>query len=213
MTLPDDRPHRHFLEAILDGDRARGMAEARVHLARGVVYLYERIFQPAMAEVGALWQANRITVADEHLAAATMQSVMASLYADFPWPSAGPRALVACLEGERHEIGARMFADLLALDGWLDVLLGADTPLDAVIAKAVETRPVLVALSVTLPQHVPIVHETVVRLRTVLPAVKVLVGGQAFAGVLQADAGVGADAPPLSASGGVRAARQWKPAA
>jgi methanogenic corrinoid protein MtbC1 len=209
----DDRPHRVFLEAILAGHRAPAMAEARAHLARGVPYLYEQIVQPALEEVGERWQQNRISVADEHLAAATAQSVIASLYPEFPWPSAGPPALVACVEGERHEIGARMFADLLALDGWRDVFLGADTPLDAMIAKAVETRPVVVGLSVTLPQHLPIVQRSVVLLREALPSIKVLVGGRAFACVSGADAGVGADAPPLSATGGVIAARPWKPAA
>jgi methanogenic corrinoid protein MtbC1 len=210
---PHDEAHRAFLEAILAGDHAQSMAEARVHLARGVPYLYEGIIERALQEVGERWQQNRISVADEHLAAAIAQSVIASLYPEFGWPSAGPVALVTCVEGERHEIGARMFADLLALDGWRDVFLGADTPLDAMVAKASETKPVVVGLSVTLPQHLPIVRRTIAHLREAVPSVKVLVGGRAFACVSKADASVGADASCVSATGGVRAARCWKPAA
>lgn len=88
---------REFLELILAGDRAGAALHARQDFERrGVRFLFEDVVRSALAEVGRLWSSNRISVADEHLATATAQAAVASLYPRFPWPAPGPRALVGC---------------------------------------------------------------------------------------------------------------------
>lgn len=200
-----------FLEAILAGDRAGAFTVASRAFEEGIEVLYEDIVRSSLEEVGRLWEENLITVADEHLATATAQAAIASLYPRFPWSAApgNPTAIIACVEGERHEIGARMVADFLALDGWNDIFLGADTPADALVRKAVETNPAFVALSVSLSLHLPRVREVVARLRKAAPHVKILAGGRAFRD--SADA-VGADAVGRTARDAPRIAHGWKPA-
>src|SRR5688500_1213618 len=106
-----------FLTLILEGDRRRAESFARrVFERRGPLFLYEEVVRPALQEVGNLWYLNRLNVADEHLATATAEAAVAALYSLFTWPPRGPRALIACVQGERHGLGARMIADLLALD-------------------------------------------------------------------------------------------------
>jgi methanogenic corrinoid protein MtbC1 len=203
-----------FLDAILRGDRRTALEVARRLLDRGIPYLYEQVVQPALVEVGALWYANRLTVADEHLATATAQSAIASLYPDVPWPARGanaPRSVVACVEGDRHAIGARMVADLLALDGWAELFLGADTPLDALVSKVAAIQPALVGLSITLPHLVPCASEGIERLKDRVPGVRVIVGGRALARLAEPLRALPADAWARSATGAVDAARSWKP--
>ncbi|HLL52004.1 MAG TPA: cobalamin-dependent protein [Myxococcaceae bacterium] len=199
-----------FLAALLTGDRLRAQALAHGAFQRGVDHLYEEVIRPAMVELGALWHANRITVADEHAATAIAQSTVASLYPEFPWSVGGPRALIACVQGERHEFGARMVADLLALDGWHTVFLGADTPTSSLVEMAAKVQPAFVAVSVGLPLHLPAAREAVAALKERLPKLKVLVGGRAVAPLPDAAAKLGADGMGRSAAGAVEVVRGWK---
>jgi methanogenic corrinoid protein MtbC1 len=200
-----------FLDAILLGDRRTALRVALDSLDQGIPHIYEQIVQPALEEVGALWSQNRISVADEHLATATTQSVLAALYPKVAWPARGPKAIVSCLEGERHAIGARMVADLLALNGWEELFLGADTPLDALVSKAAAIQPVFVALSVSLPGLLLRANEGIERLRERAPGVRLLVGGRAVGQLTEPLRALPADAWAPSATGAVDVARRWKP--
>jgi methanogenic corrinoid protein MtbC1 len=200
-----------FVATILAGDRLRTTAAARrVFEQHGVAFLYESLVAPSLCRVGELWFEDRLTVADEHLATATVEAAIASLYPSFSWPPRGRhRAIVACAQGERHALGARMVADLLALDGWDDVFLGADVPIDALVAKVVELQPTLVAVSVTLPLHVPFLKIAAARIREGARATKIIAGGHASSRVV-VDASLGVDVVMSRASQAVEAARGWR---
>ncbi|MFL5263417.1 MAG: B12-binding domain-containing protein [Anaeromyxobacteraceae bacterium] len=205
--------HERFLEAILAGDRAAALGEARRHMAAGLDVFYEEVVRTALGEVGERWYRGELSVADEHLATAIAQSVIAALYPEFPWRPRGPRALVATAPGDRHDLGARMVADLLALDGWDDVYLGADTPLRAVVEKVRAAKPSVVAVSVTLPLHLPAARDLVGALREAAPGARLVVGGRAVARLPDPVRALGADEWASSARGAVNVARPWKPAA
>jgi methanogenic corrinoid protein MtbC1 len=198
-----------FVEFILEGDGPKAEACARrVFEERGVAFLYEEVIQPALREVGRLWREDRITVADEHLATNTAQSAVAALYPRFDWPPRGPRAVLACAAGERHEFGLRMVADLLALDGWDDRFLGSDVPGEDLADLAARFGPTLVALSVTLAWHVPMAEKTIGFVRGALPSAKILLGGLAIEGC--GWRALGADAVARSGTQAVEVARAWK---
>jgi methanogenic corrinoid protein MtbC1 len=204
---PDERDP--FLTFILEGDRRRADAHARrVFEQCGVAFLYERVIQPALREVGRLWWTNRITVADEHLATNTAQSAVAALYPLFEWPPRGPRVLLACAAGERHEFGLRMVADLLALDGWDDRFLGGDVPTQDFVGHARGFAPKVVAMSVTLECCMPTTMETIYLLHGALPAAKVLVGGGATE--VAGWEALGADGGARCGTQAVEVARAWK---
>jgi len=207
---PMTHPYEAFLDSILDGDRRRARDCARqVFEQHGVVFLYEKVVQPALHEVGERWFASRITVADEHLATATAQSAVAALYPLFRWPPRGPRAIVACAQGEHHDFGARMVADLLALDGWDERFLGADVPVEDLVRKVREIGPKMVAISVTLSHHLRMAETAIRLVRGALPAAKILIGGRAMVapGVYES---LGADGVARSGSEAVEVARGWK---
>jgi methanogenic corrinoid protein MtbC1 len=198
-----------FLAFILDGDRPRAEAHARqVFEQRGVAFLYTQVIQTALQEVGRLWFANRITVADEHLATNTAQSAVAALYPLFKWPPRGPRLLLACAAGERHEFGLRMVADLLALDGWDDRFLGSDVPNQDLARHAEKFAPRVVAMSVTLAWHVPSTQDAIRLVRRALPSAKILIGGLATEG--GGWEALGADAFAPSGPEAVEVARAWR---
>jgi methanogenic corrinoid protein MtbC1 len=170
-----------YLAATLEGDAAEAM---RLALEQGVsagispAELELRMILPAQREVGRLWQENRISVAQEHLATSISQLVMARLYAHLPRPAPnGRRIVVACVEGELHDLGARMGGDFLEMAGFDVRFLGANVPHALLVQAVREHVPDLLGLSATMPFHWPALEQAVSEVRTVAPVLPIIVGG------------------------------------
>ncbi len=175
--------YREYLAALLAGERATCTRTVEALLAGGcpLKTLYVDLFQRSLYEVGCLWEGNKISVATEHLATAITENLMVLGYPQvFASPRVGHRAIVTCCVDEYHQLGAKMVADLLELNGWDTLFLGASTPETAVCAMAAERRPDLVCLSVSLSINLPRVTTTIAAIRQQQPSLTILVGGQAL---------------------------------
>lgn len=161
----------HYREAALLGDNqsalslVTGLMEAGTSLTQVSVTL----IQPAMYQIGQLWQENRVSVAQEHLATAVSQNVLARAYmrAKFAEPNAR-RAVFACVPGNRHSLGLRMLSDAFETAGWESVYLGADMPIADLLGHVDAGHPDLLALSLSLPGHLDAARQTIARLRAEL---------------------------------------------
>lgn len=157
-TVPSAGAHEapSFAELLLAPDRRALEAAASSFLDAGGDYptlAVERI-QPALYRIGEWWQQGRISVADEHLATARAEAILArSLGTLEPAAPTGRRILLACAPGNHHVVGLRMVADVFELTGWDVRFLGADVPAEALLAMADEQRPDVLGVSVSmLPQ-------------------------------------------------------------
>ena len=191
---------RVYLDALRAGDRRRALAvvdDARA-AGLGLPALYLDVFQPALREVGRLWQQNEFTVAEEHLATAVTQIAMGRLYTDYCLATNrnGRTLLAACAETEKHEVGLRMICDLLELEGWDATYLGAAVPQDSLVAMVLRDRPNVLALSASLAPHLPQLRAliTAVRAATGEAVPYILVGGRPFLDDASLADKVGADA-------------------
>jgi methanogenic corrinoid protein MtbC1 len=130
--------------------------EEGIGRGNSVLDLHLRVIQQAQREIGRLWEQRSISIAQEHQATAVSQLALAHLYQQsIRRPAVGKHVLVACVEGELHDVGARICADVLDLYGFDVRFLGANVPTDCLLSFTEHTRPDLVALSVTLPTHLP----------------------------------------------------------
>jgi DNA-binding transcriptional MerR regulator len=111
-----------------------------------------RVFEPVLERVGEAWESGALSIAQEHLLSEAIRARLERMLAD---PRGGVRgvAVLACLPGERHELGLLMLGLLLRADGWQVVYLGADTPVEDALALAGRVAPSVLCLSVTLPDH------------------------------------------------------------
>lgn len=199
-----------FLELLLAGQRKAAIARIVQAADDGMSLesLYLDVFQPCLWEVGRRWQLGTVTVAQEHAVTAATQLAMAQLYPRmFATPRVGYCVVVSSAGGELHELGGRMVADLFELRGWTSHFVGANTPGDGVAELAARTGADIVAVSATLPTHVPAVEETVAAIRTV-SAARILVGGRPFNRVADLWRVVGADGTAANALDAVRVAEQ-----
>lgn len=174
-----------FRDALLTGSRTHATEIIAAAMARGasLVEVGTHVVQPALYDIGLKWQRNQVSVAQEHLATATAQSVMATALARATAASPnGRKVLLACVEGNRHAVGLQMVADAFQLAGWETQLLGADVPTGALVKQVEAWKPQLVGLSISFPHHLRVARAAIARLREVLgprrPAI--MVGGLAI---------------------------------
>lgn len=171
-----------YLQAQLGGNRREALRLiVEEGLKRGLSCLdIHKVIQQAQSEIGRLWQEDRITIAQEHMATAISQVVLSHVYqyADAP-RSNGKKVLVACVEGELHDFPARLGADALDLAGFEVRYLGASVPHESLVAMVVTHQPDLLVLSVTMTFNVPALREAVRRVRARYPGVPIAVGGGA----------------------------------
>lgn len=199
VAAPDPVALRaEYLGALADADvvAARGVIDAALEGGLPVRDIYLALLAPALVEVGERWERGELSVAQEHLATATTEAVIAGLAAglhDDAAPGAGRRAIVSCTEGELHAVGARFVADFLEGDGWEVMVLGASAPGHDVVRLAAETRPDFVALSTTLASNLGRVAETFNALRALDPRPVIGAGGGAYSGDEARALALGAD--------------------
>lgn len=203
-----------YLGALRTGDRRHALAvvdEART-AGLGLSALYLDVFQPALREIGRLWQHNELTVAEEHLATAITQIAMGRLYDDFCMraPRSGRTLLAACAQSERHEVGLRMICDLLELEGWDATYLGATVPQDSLVAMVLKDHPDVLALSASIAPHLPQLKSLIEEVRAVMgDAVPyILVGGRPFLEDASLADRVGADAMARDVTSAVERLRE-----
>jgi len=169
------------------------------------------VIQPSLYNIGEKWQTCEVTVSQEHLATAIVQTVMtAGLLRSPPPVLIGKRVLLACVAGNHHAIGLRMVCDAFQLAGWEVRYLGADVPTGPLVAHVAEWKPDLLAISVCFPQHLVTAKDVISQLRMRLgrnrPAV--IVGGRAINRFECLAEKAGADAHRADASAAVLHATQ-----
>lgn len=212
-TKPFGRDAAEYLLSILEGDRRAAAACLQCLLESGtpLVDLYEKVITPVLNEMGRMWHLGDVNIAEEHFATATTLSVMAVLAAMTPTaPPNGRTAVVCAAEGNNHEVGARMVADLLEIDGWRTVYLGPNMPAEDLALAVRDFSADLVAISATLHTHIQPTADTIRLLRSTagFEHVKVIIGGAAVNAVPNACELLGADASACSPAQAVALARR-----
>ncbi len=147
-----------------------------------VKVIYEELLKPAMYEVGVLWELNKITVATEHMASAVTESVMNELYATISFSGNFQKTvIITCIQSELHQIGARMISDVFEMNNWQVHFLGANMPNNELVDYIGIIKPDMLAISVSLYFNLPSLEVLLQVIREYYPAIRIVVGGQAFA--------------------------------
>lgn len=173
-----------YFDALLAGDR-RSCQEIMAGLLQDgtdIREIYQDLLQRALYEVGSLWETNKISVAEEHMASAITESLLTLAHpVIFAAPHIGRRAVVSCVANEYHQLGGKMIADIMEMAGWDTYFLGANTPADALYSMLSERKPHLLCLSVAISGNMGILGDVVREVARRHPQLPVFVGGQAFA--------------------------------
>jgi MerR family transcriptional regulator, light-induced transcriptional regulator len=176
---------RLYTEAILRGERRGATAIAMEAIENGTSLLdvYVDILQAAQFEVGRRWETNRITVAEEHMATAITQYVIAQLYSRIERTEAlKGRMVLAGVQGELHQVGSNIIADALEANGWDVRFLGTNMPHAGILRAVEEHRAGILGISVCMLLHIPQLITLIESAERAFGrnTVRVIVGGGAF---------------------------------
>ena len=129
---------------------------------------------PLLRELGSGWERGEVTVAQEHFASNLLRGRLLGLARGWDRGS-GPRAVLACPPGERHDLGLVIFGLALRDLGWRITFLGADTPPETIVETMRRLEPDALVFAVADRAWLGGVTETVAGLEGA--ATTVWVGG------------------------------------
>ena len=187
FSLPDetDEMQQIFTALLLNGDHkgCLKLVEQSITTPEQLRYFYEHVAKYALYTVGSLWERNEISVAEEHLATAIVGRIISFLYSRFiGTPQTKGSAVVCSAPNEFHEVGGRMVADILELDGWDVTYVGANTPMEDLVKLLKLRNPFILALSVATAFNLEKAQALIAAVKSVPEffSMRILVGGLAF---------------------------------
>ena len=183
---------RHALERLDDADAHAAFDRLLADYSADAVL--SGVVLPLLRELGTGWERGEISVAQEHFASNLLRGRLLGLARGWD-RGAGPRAVLACPPGERHDLGLVIFGLALRELGWRITFLGADTPPDTLDETVRRLEPQALVLAVTDGARLPGVAETASRLRGVGTAI--WIGG---AGAGEVEGAHVLDGSPLEAA-------------
>lgn len=176
---------RVFLAAILGGQRqaALNIADEALRAGHNHVDIDVDIFAASLHHVGELWELNKISVAQEHMATAITQYAIAAIYPRLVPPAVRRGSMVVTgVSGELHQIGANLVADAMEANGWTVRFLGTNLPHSSVLSAVEESSADVLCISTTIVANLPSAAELVrvVRARLSERAPRIVLGGAAY---------------------------------
>jgi DNA-binding transcriptional MerR regulator/methylmalonyl-CoA mutase cobalamin-binding subunit len=103
---------------------------------------------PYLHELGDRWEGGDVSIVQEHFASNVIRGRLMALARGWG-RGAGPLALLACVEGEQHDLPLVVFGLLLREHGWRIAYFGANTPLESLARAVGEMKPSAVIVSGT----------------------------------------------------------------
>ena len=137
------------LRAALDDldDAAAHAAFDRLLAEFSVGSVLENVVLPVLRDLGDGWARGDVSVAQEHFASNVVRGRMLGLARGWD-RGGGPRAVLACPSGERHDLGLLAFGLALREHGWRITFLGGDTPAETLADTVADLAPAAVVLAV-----------------------------------------------------------------
>lgn len=157
--------------------------------------------QPRLVDLGAAWEAGRISVAQEHFASASLMRAMAAVFEDLQPTGDAGLVLVGLPSGDHHQLVLMAFAICLRGRGIDVAFLGSDVPLADWVQAAEHSQARAAVIGVTHESRVPEAQRVVDRLRQIVPPLGVWAGGsrrEAITGATPLPDGVADAAADLS---------------
>ncbi len=169
-----DSARRDLGAALESFDEARAHAVIDGLLAAATLDVFLKdVVLPYLHELGERWESGEASVAQEHFATNVLRGRLLGLGRDWG-RGIGPRALLACLPGEQHDLGLIAFGLALRSRGWRITYLGTDTPVETLDNAAEAVEPDLIAVSAVASDRV---HPLDDALRRLARRYRVVVGG------------------------------------
>ena len=107
----------------------------------------DKLLTPLLTELGRRWEQSEGSIAEEHFFCFYLRNQLGARFHHRVKSQNGPKLLMACLPGDRHETGLLLFALAANMAGYCTISLGADMPLEELPAACRKTGCQAIILS------------------------------------------------------------------
>lgn len=173
----------HYLNALLDGDKKQctQIVQTLIQNEIGIKEIFMDLFQRSMYRIGLLWEKERCSIADEHIATKITDGLIELVSNSFTTEKKiGKLALITCIDKEFHDLGARMVAGYFEASAWNTIFAGSNTPEQDIIHLIKEKQPDIVGISISFYININRLIKLVQVIKENFPAQEIIVGGQAL---------------------------------
>jgi methanogenic corrinoid protein MtbC1 len=182
QALPEELRAELF-EALCNADREKAVKiAAKYQSLFNLVDFYDDLMTPVLYRVGDLWAQNSLSVATEHVCSNTAIGLVEAINESNSGKgkmSSYTTIVICSPEGELHQIASKVIESLLLQKGFNVHNMSPSAPSGSISSYIESTKPVLVMVSVTLPENL----KAAIRLLNTIRAksnVPVFMGGAAI---------------------------------
>lgn len=170
-----------FYNALVDGDKdgCANLVQSLIDEGVNLKDIYVELFQKSLYRIGKLWDDNKLSIPEEHMATRIVEYLI-NRFAPVGKSNSDKKVVVACIDKEFHEIGAKMVSNIFELNGWKSYYLGASVPNKEILKFVKRIDPDIIALSWSLYLNLGRFLEVLDHLTRFFPTKKILIGGQAL---------------------------------
>jgi len=144
---------------------------------------YEKILIPIMGKVGAMWADGHLSIATEHIASNTTQSLIKLISENHKKKILDKgKIIVTTPVGEEHCISCNLIESFLLSKGFITFNLSPSTPVDSLIEFIRSVHPTAVLISITLADNIKAGQRLAKKINEQYKRLPVYVGGQALNG-------------------------------
>lgn len=186
-----DRQRRESILAKLQTQLFSSMIEGdlkeSIHLYQSFIVnsnieqFYEKILNPMMSKVGSMWADGRLSIATEHVASNTAQSLIKIISEKHKKNNLDKgKVILTTPVGEEHCLSCNMLESFLLSKGFTTFNLSPSTPANSLVEFIKTIHPTAILISVTLEDNIKPAQRLVKKIIDANKKLDVFVGGQAF---------------------------------
>ncbi len=165
--------------ALVSGDPSEAARAVREALAvSSPAELVSGVLIPAVTRLGIEYEQGRLFLPQLLAGAEAVRACFDAIRETQGGSADRGTILMATVEGDVHDIGKNIVSAILAGHGWRIVDLGRNVPASRILEAAVDIAPEAIGLSALLTPSLPVMEETVLRIRAAIdPCPAIIIGG------------------------------------
>ena len=144
---------------------------------------YEKILNPIMEKVGSMWADGHLSIATEHVASNTAQSLIKIISENHKRTTLDKgKVIITTPVGEEHCLSCNMIESFLLSKGFTTFNLSPSTPANSLVEFVKSIHPTAVLISITLDDNIKAGQRLATKIHEENKNLPVYVGGQALIG-------------------------------
>ena len=144
---------------------------------------YEKILNPIMEKIGSMWADGHLSIATEHVASNTTQSLIKIISENHKRTTLDKgKVIITTPVGEEHCLSCNMIESFLLSKGFTTFNLSPSTPANSLVEFVKSIHPTAVLISITLDDNIKAGQRLATKIHEEYKNLPVYVGGQALIG-------------------------------